>query len=84
MNKVSAKMCVVVVFVFMPACVAYGENTKNLWINDPQIDIDVNYVYRSGNDNSFQQLNEGNVVKSGDSFKIIFTPKEDSYLSSNF
>jgi len=40
----------------------------------------VNYVYRAGGKGDFQILTQGSILRSGDHYKIIFTPTEDSYV----
>ncbi len=40
----------------------------------------INYVYRSGGKGEFRNLTDGSVLRSGDHYKIIFTPTEDCYV----
>lgn len=40
----------------------------------------INYVYRSGGKGPFQGLTNGSVLRSGDHYKIIFTPSQDCYV----
>ncbi|GAG75204.1 unnamed protein product [marine sediment metagenome] len=40
----------------------------------------VNYVYRSEGKGELKPINNGDVLKSGDHFKIIFTPDKDCYV----
>lgn len=44
------------------------------------LDFSIRYVYRHGQQGAFKPLNEGDVLQSGDFYKIIVTPKQDSYL----
>ncbi len=44
------------------------------------LDFSIRYVYRHGQQGTFKPLNEGDVLQSGDFYKIIVTPKQDSYL----
>ena len=46
---------------------------------DP-LHFQVNYVYRPGGKGPLKPLNEGEVLHSGDHYKIQFTPQEDSYV----
>lgn len=45
-----------------------------------QLQIDVNYIYRARGDREFRQLQDGGTLRSGDLFKIIFTPKQHCYI----
>lgn len=47
--------------------------------NEP-LQIDVNYLYRASGDKEFRQLKDGGTLRSGDLFKIIFTPKQTCYI----
>jgi hypothetical protein len=40
----------------------------------------INYVYRSGGKGDFKQLTDGGVLRSGDHYKIIFTPTVTCYV----
>lgn len=44
------------------------------------LDFSIRYVYRRGQQGQFKPLNDGDVLLSGDFYKIIVTPKQDSYL----
>ncbi len=44
------------------------------------LSFDINFVYRVKADIEFQPLTEDSVLHSGDYYKIIFTPKQDSYV----
>lgn len=44
------------------------------------LDFSIRYVYRRGQHGEFKPLNEGSVLQSGDFYKIIVTPKQDSHL----
>ena len=44
------------------------------------LNFKVNYVYRPGGQGALKSLVEGSVLKSGDHYKIQFTPAEDSYV----
>ena len=45
-----------------------------------QLDFKINYVYHTGGEGNFKPLTDGGVLHSGDYYKIIFTPVEDSYV----
>lgn len=40
----------------------------------------INYVYRPGGKGPFKTLENGSVLRSGDHYKIIFTPSQDCYV----
>ena len=40
----------------------------------------LNYVYRHGKRGKFRALNQGDLLQSGDQYKVIFTPSEDAYV----
>ena len=40
----------------------------------------INYLYRPGGQGEFRNLTKGSVLRSGDHYKIIFTPTEDCYV----
>lgn len=40
----------------------------------------INYLYRPGNKGEFRNLTNGSILRSGDYYKIIFTPTEDCYV----
>jgi hypothetical protein len=42
--------------------------------------FNINYLYRSQGAGPFQTLEEGSVLRSGDHYKIIFTPNQDCYV----
>jgi hypothetical protein len=42
--------------------------------------FDVGFVYRLQNEHEFRSLTPGNVLHSGDYFKIIFTPTTDTFV----
>lgn len=42
--------------------------------------LDIRYTYRPKNEREFKPLNEDDVLQSGDNYKVIFTPEEDSYV----
>ena len=44
------------------------------------VDFKVTAIYRSQGKGNFKELAEGSVLKSGDHYKIIFTPAEDCYV----
>ena len=44
------------------------------------LQIDVNYLYRARGDQEFRQLKDSGTLRSGDLFKIIFTPKQNCYI----
>lgn len=44
------------------------------------IEVDVSYVYRRAGTNTFNVLRDGGDLRTGDAFKIIFTPKENCYV----
>ncbi len=44
------------------------------------IDIAVQYRYRRSGSNEFKTLSKGNTLYSGDSYKIVFTPTETTYV----
>lgn len=46
---------------------------------DP-LQIDVNYLYRARGEQEFRQLQDDGTLRSGDLFKIIFTPKQTCYI----
>ncbi len=48
--------------------------------NAKPLNFKLNYVYRSGGQGSLKSLNEGSELRSGDHYKIQFTPAEDSYV----
>jgi hypothetical protein len=45
------------------------------------LDFKINYVYRSGGKGKFKPLTTGGTLRSGDHYKIIFTPVEDCHVS---
>ncbi len=47
--------------------------------NDP-LDFKINSLYRAGGKGNFKPISKGSVLHSGDYYKIIFTPVEDSYV----
>ena len=49
-------------------------------IQTEPLDFKINYVYRTGGEGNFKPLTDGGVLHSGDYYKIIFTPVEDSYV----
>ncbi len=44
------------------------------------IDIDIQYRYRRKGSNEFKMLTDGGTLYSGDSYKIVFTPTETTYV----
>lgn len=40
----------------------------------------INYLYRPGGKGEFRNLTKGSVLRSGDHYKIIFTPTENCYV----
>ena len=46
----------------------------------PNLDFSIRYVYRHGKKGEFKPLTEGSILQSGDFYKLIVTPKQDSYL----
>ncbi len=44
------------------------------------INFKINHVHRSISEQTFRRINQGDVLHSNDSYKIIFTPEEDSYI----
>jgi hypothetical protein len=40
----------------------------------------INYLYRPGGKGEFRNLTNGSVLRSGDHYKIIFTPTKDCYV----
>ena len=44
------------------------------------LSFQLNHVYRHGAAGPFQPLSNGAVLRSGDQYKIIFTPTEDAYV----
>lgn len=49
-------------------------------IQDDPLDFQINYLYRLGGKGNFKPIGNGSVLHSGDYYKIIFTPLEDSYV----
>ncbi|MEN8220922.1 MAG: DUF4384 domain-containing protein [Pseudomonadota bacterium] len=45
------------------------------------LDFKINYVYRSDGKGNFKPLTSGSTLRSGDHYKIIFTPVEDCHVS---
>jgi hypothetical protein len=44
------------------------------------LQIDVNYLYRGRGEPAFRLLKDGETLRSGDLFKIIFTPRQTCYV----
>ena len=44
------------------------------------LNFKINHVHQSNSEQSFRPLNQGDVLQSKDSYKIIFTPEEDSHV----
>jgi hypothetical protein len=77
--RLSALVCLLV------ATLAWGEDSGKTRGPEPQVANDplcfqVSYVYRHGGKGPPKPLNEGEVLYSGDYYKIQFTPQEDSYV----
>jgi len=50
-------------------------------IKKDALDFKINYIYRSGGQGPFKTLKNGGILQSGDHYKIIFTPAEESHVS---
>jgi hypothetical protein len=50
-------------------------------IKKDALDFKINYIYRSGGQGPFKTLNNDGILQSGDHYKIIFTPAEESHVS---
>jgi hypothetical protein len=48
--------------------------------NDDTLNIDIQYRYRSNGTNEFKTLSDGQVLYSGEFYKIVFTPTETTYV----
>jgi hypothetical protein len=48
--------------------------------NNPPLSFQVNYFYRSAGAGEIKPINDGEVLRSGDHYKIIFKPDVDCYV----
>jgi hypothetical protein len=46
----------------------------------PPLSFDINYVYRQGGTGNLKSIESGDVLHSGDHYKIVFTPDKDCYV----
>lgn len=46
----------------------------------PLLSFDINYVYRQGGTGGLKSIKSGDVLHSGDHYKIVFTPHKDCYV----
>ncbi len=44
------------------------------------LQFSISYLYRSGGEGDWKLLEDGSALRSGDHYKIIFTPDEDAYV----
>ncbi len=49
-------------------------------VPEPALQFDINYVYRAGGKGELKPLNEGEVLRSGDHYKLVFTPKQNAFV----
>jgi len=54
------------------------ETSKQL--ASPPLSFDINYVYRKGGVGELRTIKNGDTLKSGDHYKIVFTPDKDCYV----
>lgn len=47
---------------------------------DAAIEVDVAYIYRAPEDTKFTFLSDGDTMQSGDYYKVMFMPREQSYI----
>ena len=54
--------------------------TSTAGVESESLSFHINYVYRQGGTGELRQIKDGEVLRSGDHYKIIFTPDKDSYV----
>jgi hypothetical protein len=56
------------------------DTVKSSPLQPAPLDFKINYLYRAGNATTFKPLTTDSVLHSNDAYKLIFTPKADSYV----
>ena len=50
-------------------------------VNEPEsLSFQINYVFRPAGVGELKAINNGDILRSGDHYKIIFTPDKDCYV----
>jgi len=57
-----------------------GDEQKTAVLEKQALQFDINYSFRPKNQGELQPLENGAVLNSGDTYKIVFTPKQDAHV----
>lgn len=63
-----------------PAPTAKSQTAINAPLAAPALDFAINYLFRPNGTGAFVPLADGGAMRSGDLYKVIFTPSRDSYV----
>jgi hypothetical protein len=59
---------------------ATGDEQKTVMLEKQALKFDITYSFRAKNQSELQPLENGATLHSGDTYKIVFTPKQDAYV----
>jgi len=59
---------------------AAANEQKVATLEQQSLQFDINYSFRAKNQGELQSLENGAILHSGDSYKIVFTPKQDAHV----
>ena len=62
------------------AYTANGDAQKTVMLEKQALKFDITYSFREKNQGELQPLENGAILNSGDTYKIVFTPKQDAYV----
>jgi hypothetical protein len=57
-----------------------GDEQKTAVLEKQALQFDINYSFRPKNQGELQRLENGAFLNSGDTYKIVFTPKQDAHV----
>ena len=57
-----------------------SDKQKTESLQKQPLQFDIVYSFRPKNEGELQPLREGTILHSGDTYKIVFTPKQDAYV----
>ena len=67
-------------FSALATCTAVNPVLERGFAVKPNLDFDIKYVYRHKTESDFHTLTNDTILYSGDHYKIIFTPTEETYV----
>jgi hypothetical protein len=74
------RLLIFALFILIASQFSFANAMDKYSDKENALSFHVNYVYRSEGKGELKPINNGDILKSGDHFKIIFTPDKDCYV----